>query len=204
MPVSIFVPLARLTDPADTTRQQEFDSLHRAPLIIDVAHHEIHEGDAFLSGHADTSMNNGATIILAFKTPPGTKRIHMLYEFSTLAGGHLDIYKDSTWNASTGTLLPVYNHKQMDTPDSSAMLEDQSTGSFIANDNIILDPVNHSAGTQVIPTKFAFGAQLISAESRAVAEILLEVDTLHSFVFTADGNSNAGQLLLNWYEHTDS
>lgn len=192
-----------LADPKDTSRQAEFDPLFKAPLIIDIGHHEIHEGDAFLCAYADTSMSNGDTFIIAFKTPSGTKRVHLLYAINTLAGGHLDIYKDSTWDASSGSLLPVYNHFQENSPKSSVILEDQSTGSFIANDNAILDPTTPSHGTKVIPSEYVFGNNQKTGETRSTAEIVLEVDTLHTVLFTADGNSNAGQVKLNWYEHTD-
>lgn len=193
------------SDPEDSTRVQEFDPIFKAPLTIDIGHHEIHEGDAFLCGHADVTMSNADTIIIAFKTIAGTKRMHLLYTFNTLVGCHFDIYKDSTWDASSGTLLPVYNHLQTDAPDDSTVLEDQSTGSFIPSNNMILDPTTHVAGDKVIPSDYIFGNnQKTGGGSRAVAEIILEPDTQHSFVFTADGNSNSGQVKLNWYEHTDS
>lgn len=192
-----------IQDPNDPTRLAVLDELFNVLVGIDVAHREVHEGDSFLCGYADTAMGNTDSFVIAFKTPVGTKRIHLIYSFDTLAGGHLDIYKNSTWDPSSGALLPIYNRFQTDTPDSSAVLEDQSTGAFIANDNMILDPTTHAAGDKVIPTHYAFGKNQVPASARAEAEIVLEVDTLHSVVFVADGVSNAGQVLLNWYEHTD-
>jgi hypothetical protein len=196
-------PLSILADPSDASRQQEFDPLFKAPLWIDIGHHEIHEGDAFLCSYADISMANTDTFVVAFKTIAGTKRMHLLYSFNTLAGGHLDIYKDSTWDAETGSLLPIYNHLQLDTSASSTMLENQSTAGFTATDNLILDPTNLSHGTKVIPSDYVFGNNQKSGETRSTAEIILEPDTLHTILFTADGGSNAGQVKLNWYEHTD-
>lgn len=191
-----------LMDPGDKTRLQEFDPLFKAPITIDVGHHEVHEGDSFLCGHSDVSMSNADTFVIAFKTPI-TRRVHLIYEIHALAGCHVDIYKDSTWDASSGSLLPMYNRLQANSPKSSLIEEDQSTGSFIANDNMILDPTTHVAGTKVIPSFYLFGSNQKSGGTRAVGEIVLEQQTLHSVVLTADGNSNAGEVLLNWYEHTD-
>lgn len=195
----------KIVDPDDNTREGLFDPIFKVPAYNSIGHLEVHEQDAFLCCHQDTSMSDTDTIVMAFKTPPGTKRMHLVYSFSTLAGGHLEIFKDSTWDAETGTLAPICNRFQLDTPASSAVLENQAQAGFVASDNMIADPTNLTHGTAVIPVVYAFGNKQISGgSSRDIEEIVLEPDTLHTILFTADGNTNAGQIYLNWYEHTDS
>ncbi len=192
-----------LIDPSDSSRQAEFDTVFQIPITIGVEHHEIHEGDAFHSGGVDTSMANTDTLILAFKTPPGTKRVHILHSFVTLTGGHLEIIEGLTWTNQTGTKQAILNRKREASMDSSGMLEDQAQAGFVASDNMILNPTGLSGGT-VIHTHYAYGEKnFFAGQGRGTEEFILKPDTQYAFRFTADAASNAAQIMLNFYEHTD-
>ena len=191
-------------DPNDSTRRGEFDNLFQVPVIQTIGHHEIHEEDTFTCGATDTSMVDSEVIMIAFKSGSGTKRMHLLYDFASKAGGHIDLYKNSTWDAETGTLLPIYNSFQKPTTKASTVLENQAQAGFVASGNMILNPNNVVLGQKVMPSDYAFGAVKSPAGSRAENERIIQVDTQHVACYTADGNSNAGQLHLEWYEHTDS
>lgn len=181
----------------------EMDSIFHALLMIDIDHYEAHEKHAFISGYADAAMSDEDTFVIAFKTPADID-IHFIFGFDTLAGCHVDIYKDSTWDTGTGTDIVIYNRFQEVTPNDSAILEDNTVGStFAANNKMILDPDNHSAGTKIRPSYYKFGNnQKVPGEGSAVEKLHLQGDTLHSLVYTADGNTNAGQILCHWYEHS--
>jgi len=45
LPIDRIPQSNNLSDPSDPDRVQEFDPLFKAPLFIDIAHHEVHEGD---------------------------------------------------------------------------------------------------------------------------------------------------------------
>lgn len=181
-----------------------FDPVFKVPVFNTTEHAEAHEKDSFISGFADLAMGNSDTLIIAFKAPAGTKRVHLIYAFDTLVGCHVDCYKDSTWDAETGSLLPIYNRFQEDTPESSVLLENQAQAGFVASDNLIVNPTNYVVGTKIRPTHYAFGSQSKAVGAiRATEELILDVNTLHSIVLTADGAANKGQLMLFWYEHLD-
>ena len=179
------------------------DGVSEGLITIDYAHHETHEGDAFETSAVDESMGDGDTVILAFKTMSAPKRMHMIMEFATLVGGHIDIIEGPTWDNQTGTLNPIYNRKREAEMGSSGVLEDQGQASFIASDNMILDPTTFAGGT-AIHTHFVFGARGSPASARGVHEWLLKPDTQYGIRLTADGAANAAHMRVEWYEHSDS
>ena len=93
-------------------------------------------------------MGIGDTMILAFKTAPGTCQAYFATEMSTLTGGHTELLESPTWTTSTGTQNPIYNRKRETSMNMSGLLEDTG-GSFLATDNIILNPTGLSGGTTV-------------------------------------------------------
>lgn len=191
-------------DPDDSTRRGEFDNMFKVPIVIDVAHHEVHEGDAFSAQVADSTesgMGDGETLVLAFKTPTGTKLCHMLMEFTTLTGGYLELYEGPTWDNSSGSQSPIYNRRRMTSMSSSILLEN-TTGTFAATDNLVLDPTTFVAGTS-LHKHHGWGAKnRFSGQGRDVAEWILKADTTYAAFFMSTASSNKAQIFLNWYEHS--
>jgi hypothetical protein len=184
------------------------DDVSAAMTTISYPHHEVHEGSSFNSDAVDETMADDETIILAFKTMPGTKRAHMFFGFHTLVGGDLAVWEGATWTTSTGTLNPIINRKREASMNSSGLLEDKTaTPTFTATNNILLNPTGLNTGSATkIHNPFAWGErkQLLAGGTREIEEYILKPDTQYAVVFTADGGSNKGQITLGWYEHTDS
>ena len=184
----------------DGTTDLHLDSLSEAMTMVNAEHHEIHEGVSFITDIVDESMANSDTLTLAFKTPTGTKAAHLIVDFATLAGGHVDLIEGPTWDNQTGTKSPIYNRKRETSMTSSILLEDQAQASFIASDNVILNPTNLVSGT-IIHDLWGFGAkEKFGAVGRDVEEFILKPDTQYAVRFTSDSGSNKGHLILNWYE----
>lgn len=183
--------------------RQPVDTLTGAVKTITVPHGAAHEGHAFLADFVDETLGDGATIELCFKTPPGTKRVHMWIEFTTLVGGDVRILEAPTWTTNTGAQSPILNRKRLASMTASGILED-TTGTFTATDNVNANPDGLAGGT-VIHHLYAWGKKEVmqAGGTRDVWEIMLKPDTLYAVVFTADGGSNKAQVILNWYEHTD-
>ncbi len=174
------------------------------PIIINEPHYEVHEGDAFVASTTDITLADEATVVLAFKTMAGIKRAHMISQFITLTGGHLDILEAPTWTAETGSLVVIYNRKREVSMGSSVLLENSGQAAFTATDNLILDPTGLTGGT-IIHQLYGFGEKKsFSAEGRDIAEILLKPDTQYAIRFVSDAAANKAHLELNWYEHTDA
>ena len=186
-----------------TASRMALDSLFPIPVMIDVAHAEIHEGDSFHCGGVDTAMDDTHTLIIAFKTPAGAKRVHLFHNFVTLTGGHLAIIEGPTWTNQTGTKQPIHNRKREASMDSSGLLEDQAQAGFLASDNMILNVTGLSGGT-TIHIHYAFGLKnKFSGEGRGTAEWILKPDTRYAIKFTSTAGRPAAQIMLDSYEHTD-
>jgi len=188
-----------IQDPTDSTRLAELDNLGKWMVSIDESHHEIHEGDSFTANSADTSMALSDTLILAFKTPDTTKWVHLIASYTSKAAGHVDIFEGPTWDASSGSQLPVYNSER-NSSNTTAVLED-TTGVFTDTNNIVLNPTTFAGGT-AIRTLYVFAAKSSGGGERNTEEIILKQGTTYGICFTADAGSNAADVHLTWYEHT--
>lgn len=190
-------------DPDDSSRQGKFDELQSMPVVISEPHYEVHEGGAFVVSTVDITLDNAATMILAFKTMAGTKRAHMLTNFTTLTGGHVDLIEGPAWTAESGSTIAIFNRKREASMGSSGLLENSDQAAFTATDTVILNPTGLSGGT-IIHILYGFGQKnQFTASGRDVEEILLKPDTQYAARFVSDAASNKALLELNWYEHTD-
>lgn len=180
------------------------DAMTGAVVGISYPHYEAHEGNAFICDYVDETLDDNATIELAFKTPAGTKRVHIWIEFSTLVGGDIRLLEAPTWTTSTGSQNSILNRKRLASMTSSGLLED-TAGSFSATNNMVLNPTSLAGGT-VIHHIYAWGKKekMQAGGARDSEEFILKPDTQYAVVFTADGASNKAQVILNWYEHTDA
>jgi hypothetical protein len=178
-----------------------------ALVVISYQHADVHQGSSYKSDVIDGSLSDSETIILAFKTAAGTKRAHLIAEFSTLVGGNLEIWEGVTWTAETGSLNPILNRWRQSSMNSSMMLENSGQPTFTATDNLILNPTGLSTGTAIsVHHLYAWGKKekFAGGSVRDIEELILKPDTQYAVVFTASGGSNAAQIILNWYEHTDN
>jgi len=184
--------------------QRMSDDIAIALVTISVDRHQIHQGLSFLTGAVKTSMADTSTIILAFKTPPGTRRAHMSFKFSSLLGAHVDVIEAPTWDNQSGTLNPIFNRKRESAMTSSTLLEDSGQAAFTATDNVILDPTGLAGGLTVVSI-FGFGdKKAFPGTGVDPSEGILMPDTQYALVFTADGGpANQGQLALRWHEQKD-
>jgi hypothetical protein len=184
------------------------DGITNAHTIIDYAHHEVHGGSSFTTEFADNTMANAETIIIVFKTMAGTKKIHMLSSMTTLVGGSLQIWEGATWTTNTGALLPIINRKRETTMASSGILEDlTATPAFTETNNMLVNPTGLNIGAATsIHLHYAYGerGKIGAGTQRDIDEYILKPETQYAIVFTAIGASNKGQIILNWYEHTDT
>jgi hypothetical protein len=181
------------------------DALTNTAVGLSYAHHEVHEGDGFTASLVDLSMNNNDTVILAFQTAAGTKRVHMLPQFSTLVGGRFQLMEAPTWNAQSGSSVPILNRKREAAMNSSNILADQAQPGFVAADVMHGNPTGLAGGTSVYDV-YTFGerGKVGAGTSRETDETILRPGIQYAALFTAIGNSNNGQIILTWYEHTDS
>jgi len=187
------------------------DAMSGTPVGITFPHHKIHNGDSFTTNFTDETLADAETIILAFKTATGPKRIHLFAFFSTLVGGSLNIWEGATWTTTTGVVNPIINRRRDENPNTSGLLEDlTATPAFTATGNILSNPT--LTGGVVTPTsatsldkQYAWGekGKIGAGYLRDENEFILKPDTTYAIVFTSIGASNKAQINLNWYESED-
>lgn len=192
MPVEIAASSASIAD---------VDAMSNALKTIDLGHHEIHEGAMFICEVVDTTMGASDTIALAFKTPAGTKRVHMVVSWSTKTEAHVELIEGPTWDNQTGTQAPIYN-RHRDSATASILLEDQSTAGFTATGTLGANPTSLTGGT-VVWNDYTWSSKNVGAISRGASEFILAVSTQYAVRLTSGVTSNAGEITLDWYEHTD-
>lgn len=208
-------PVVKFKDKDNNVRTLDeillIDALSGTPVGITFPHYKIHSGDAFTTNFTDETLADAETVILAFKTATGTKRVHLFAFFSTLVGGHLDIWRDATWTTNTGVVNPIRNRNDEDNPNQSGLLEDlTTTPTFTATGNILSNPtltggVVTPTGATSLDKQYAWGerGKIGAGYLRDENEFILKPDTTYAIVFTAIGASNKAQVNLNWYESED-
>lgn len=185
------------------------DALSGASVGITSPHHRIHVGDAFTTNFTDETLADAETMILAFKTPVGPKRVHLFAFFSTLVGGSLNIWEGATWTTTTGTVNPIINRRRDENPKPSGIREDlTATPAFTATGNMLSNPtltggVVTPTGAESLDKQYAWGekGKVGAGYLRDENEFILKPNTTYAIIFTAIGASNKAQINLNWYEN---
>lgn len=191
-----------IVDPNDNTRKAMFDSLIPVPIFMDTYKHGVHMGRAFATCSVDTTMALNETLVIAFKTPTGNCWFHSVAAYSCKAAGHLNILEAPTWDALSGSQLPVHNRNR-NSSYLSTILENQSDPiGFIASQNAILNPDNLAGGT-AIRSDYVFADKKMGGGDRQEIEFMLKADTAYAIRFTADIGTNAAQIRMIWFEHTN-
>ena len=192
-----------LQDPDDPSRLAEFDNKFKAPVFIDVEHHEIHEGCSF-ERHIDSANAAVAGLNVAFKTLTGSNLAHMLFGWSNNDEIFFEVIEGATWTQGSGTALDIFNNNREDGGNSIVILENKNQATFTASNQVIKDVTGLSGGT-TIDNQYTYNASLgasVSAESRsATHEWVLAADTTYVIkMLQTDGNCKMS-INLHWYEH---
>lgn len=175
------------------------DKISEALEVIDYHHHEIHEEDAFT---AETHTLSGTVLTLAFKTPPGTKRAHMTFAFSSESKAHMEVLEGATWTTNTGTVSAPINQFRGSTNESMLLEDKSATPAFTAGG--ILSAVT-AVGGSIVRELYEFSSkQAGGGDANTRQELVLEPDHTYVVELTSDDGSKGMQLRLEWYEHTDS
>ncbi len=183
-----------------------FDAMTNALVSIGCAHYRIHEGSSFTTNFTDEVLANDETLVIAFKTAPGTKRVHLFVFFSTLVGGSLELWEGATWTEDTGTATPIINRRRDENLEASGMLEDKTyTPAFRATGNVLVNPTHSVVGATSLDKQYAWGekGKIGAGYLRDENEFILKPDTQYAVVFTAIGAANKAQVSLNWYEQSE-
>lgn len=183
-----------------------FDRILNSEVFQESEHAHIHGKHTFLCDAADTEMGDGDALVMAFKTPPGITRAHMVVDFSTKIGGLLELWEGPTWNETTGTPESIIQRFREASPESSVLLENEGQVAFLASDAMIVNPTNFSVATATrLHHIYGWGSQSrgVTDKGEDRDEFPLMPDQTYATRYIALGGNNAGQIFHRWYEHKD-
>ena len=160
------------------------------------AHHKIHEGDSFVVDYIDTEMEDTAYIGVGFTTPAASSGlIHILVAFASKTSAHIDMIESPS--LGQGTSITAFNRRR----DSTNVTSVTNLKSYNSADG---DTIIVGGGVVVHDFYVWADKKATGQGGRAVDEFVLAPLTEYAFKLTADAGSNAGQIILNFYEHVDS
>jgi len=161
---------------------------------IDVSYQKIHEGLAYTFVCDKSSLDNGDSFWIMFKTN-SVKNVHfrpaLLFTTDSLVVGKL--YESPTFTEGTGSSVNVYNHNRniVDSDNSDVV--------------IMLEPENLTEGTRLPLTVFAGVEGSRQSQSggfrSSEEEWILKSDTLYGIKVENIGSSSTDVTVIPfWYE----
>ncbi|KKN17303.1 hypothetical protein LCGC14_0967120 [marine sediment metagenome] len=162
------------------------DAATRAIINIDNAHHEIHEGNAYLISINDHDLDVGDMLDLTVITPDTTKWLNVIWNAEGILAIHIFVYEDAITNVA-GANLTAVNRNRNSTNVSPAIL--RSGDSF--------------TDTGTILWQWHTGTRKTGGESGERDELILKQNTQYLFRIESEIINNAVSGILSWYELTN-
>ena len=164
------------------------DDIVGALHVIDVLHHEIHEGTAFSTSFKtadDASLADNGTLIFALTT--GAKAIHIISIGVVGGDAEIEILEEPT--ITDGTATTVYNRNR--------------TSLIVTTVTVVRDPTVNTDGTlidnQFIPG--GTGGMTLGGAFGPRSEWVFKPSTIYLFRLTnRSGNVQPASLAVGWYE----
>ncbi len=185
-----------LQDPDDSTRLAEFDNKFQVPVVIDVEHHEIHEGNTYI---IDVSTI-GTSVDFSFKTSSSTKKVHMIFQWAAESKAHIELYEGRTWSAGSGSTATIYNRDRNSLNNSQ--IQENTTGTFATNMFLVVNSTGQ-AGGNIIHDEYVWSDKKETNRNRDINEFILKVNETYVAKVTSDDGNKGLHIVLHWYEHTD-
>ena len=178
-------------------RNQEGDGPTGYPIFMEMFHHEIHEGDAYIiSGYSELDTNDST---LFWIETPASIKIHMVYEFNGSKITTFEVFQDCDSIPKGATTITPRNADHNSSNTTSLTVKTSSTLNGVF-------PVA-SLGTHIDSTKIGSAGAAPSAkyggQSSRQNEEIYETSTIYCFPFFSGEDSNILNFIALYYENTD-
>ena len=186
-----------LQDPNDPTRQGEFDNLFHAPLIVDIAHHEVHEGDMYSTNLYDEDAANNHVVNIFILTPATAtpqKHMHMITQHSGSGEHYYSITEGCTYSSSGVAVTPTNRHRGS---VKTSSVQSAYSGSTKGSNAVVV------TGGTVIWDDWTGAGKSIGGEGRSLEEWILAPNTGYLYQIQSKAAGIQIDLEAIWYEHTD-
>ena len=165
--------------------------------IIDLAHHEVHEGDAYSVNHITTDSFN-----LAFKVPANAKKVHFVLKYSAESKAEIHLYEGREWDTGTGSKINIFNRDRNSSNES--IVEEDSGGSFGGNMAVVLNPGNPGIGGNAAGVDIngfeTWSDKKQTVSERGHSERILKSNEVYVVSFVSNDGVKGSQLEFCWYE----
>jgi len=166
--------------------QNSIDAVSGGLITVDFPHHEIHEGDHYMSGGTVT-LGLGGVLDVLVTTPDTTKWAHLEGLVNSSGAANVLFYEGATVSDNGSTALAVNRNRNSE--NTAAVII--STG-----------PTVSSPGSVLYPSLMGVG-QNSGGLIRSEDEFILRQNTLYVIRITSEAASNRINWRLDWYEHTN-
>lgn len=161
------------------------DDVIGAVKIIDVDHHEIHEGESYVATYFTSGVGSGSNVDVRVLAPDTSTRIHMLA--SAFGSVEFEFLIYEAGNVTVGTDLDAINRDRNSA--NTATIEIAHTPTVTTTGNLIWNG--------------RFGAGVKSGgEIRGENEFILDQNGTYLFRVTSRAASNSITMTFNWYEES--
>jgi len=185
------LPILAYGKTGDTTFQvPRIDVITHNLILVDHAHHEVHEGHYFRSG-MNFTLANGAVATLGFVTPNTAVWAHVNWFLETSSDGIFTVLEDVT-SFSGGASITSLNHDRNSANTSVMTLTRGATGA---------DLITPTGGTTMLNAILSTGKGSDVSAGHG-EEFILKQNSKYLFRYTNGTSANVIRFVLEWYEHT--
>lgn len=165
-----------------------YDPISRIPVVVDFAHHQIHEGEAYTCSLLVSALANNASKDIRMtvgSATPTTRTPHLVAQ--VVADGAAEVYLYEGGTVTGGTALPAYNHNRNST---------NVPGMVVAE-----NPTVSALGSAIWVGLLTGSKQSSGSSDRALDEWDLKASTTYLLRVTSTAAAGIKAVVrMNWYE----
>ena len=186
------------------------DAMTGSSVTITYEHHEVHQGDAFITHIENTCTNIGEMTVLAFNTPNTKEWIHMSASAHATSGASFTIVEAPSIDPdeSTSEATPYNrNRNHANTPVISSIETTPVVGEVSFFNETAAAAANITTTVTLWDETIGETGNLVSKSAgagRGQIEFILKQNTQYAFILTSDdANDNVHSIALSFYQHTN-
>jgi len=167
------------------------DSVSRAITVIDMTHHEMHEGDHYYM-EGFVTLANGGTFYAKLVTPDSAKWTHLIWDIVSSGILETNFYEGASGGMTGGDVVVPLNSNRNSTNTSGLVI---TSGVTVATDKGLKVSSKKVGGT---------GFKTVSGGTAERSdELILKQNTTYFREFISGSDDNVISFRATWYEHTN-
>lgn len=167
-----------------------YDPISRIPVMMDFAHHQLHEGETYQYAFYGAVNNTSKDFRLLVPNVAATTRTpHLVLEYISDATSFLYLYEGPTWTSGGTEATTIYNRNRNST-NTPGMKIYAAGGTALTN---------NTTGTLLYTGWTIASARASVTSDRSLSEWDLKANTEYMVRITTGGQANC-LLRMDWYE----